>query len=62
MHLLDIMYSLNEYDESGQITTRGIFLNLGEDIKVYIADNLEQFDQLLDHLHRMRDDIAKYIE
>ena len=62
MHLLDIMYSLNEYDESGQVTTRGIFLHLGDDIKVYIADNLEQFDQLLNHLHRMRDDIAKYIE
>lgn len=55
----DILFSVNEYDQDGDVTERGIFLHFGT-TRVLAADNFADFRTIIEHFHGMIEEIETY--
>ena len=58
MKLTDIMFSVHDYDQDGDVHTAGIFLHFGE-TRVKIADDLEGLKAAAERIAGMVDEIAE---
>ncbi len=58
MKLTDIMFSVHDYDQDGDIHNAGIFLHFGE-TRVKVADDLEGFKAAAKRITGMVDEIAE---
>ena len=58
MKLTDIMFSVHDYDQDGDIHTSGIFLHFGE-VRIKVADNLEEFKAVAERISGMTNEIAE---
>lgn len=58
MKLTDIMFSVHDYDQDGDIHTSGIFLHFGE-TRVKVADNLEEFKAVTKRITGMANEISE---
>lgn len=58
MKLTDIVFSVNGYDQDGDVCETGIFLHFGE-TRVKVADDLEGFKAAAERISSMAEEIAE---
>lgn len=58
MQLDNISFSVHDYDWEGDIHDKGIFLHFGK-TRVKVAENLEEFKAVTEHINGMADEIAE---
>ena len=56
MKLSDILFSVNSYDQDGDINATGIFLHFGE-VSVKVAENLDDFIKVAERITGMIEEI-----
>jgi hypothetical protein len=54
----DVMFSVNEYDQDGDINDEGIYLHFG-DTRVKVASSIVEFKQFVDRISSMVDEIEE---
>lgn len=59
--MIQTAFSINRYDEDGDLDTRGIYLHFGE-VGVRVADSVEDFKAWVDHLADMTNEISENYE
>ncbi|MFH2047796.1 MAG: hypothetical protein ABIK92_21935 [Pseudomonadota bacterium] len=57
MKLIDIRFSVNDYDEDGDVCATGIFLHFGE-TRLKVADDMDEFLAVATRIVGMIDEVA----
>jgi len=53
-----LLFSINDYDKDGDISDEGIFLHF-DDTRIKVAKDIKEFDQVIESLKTMRNEIAE---
>ena len=59
MKLSDILFSVHDYDQDGEINDSGIFLHFG-DVRIKVAGSLSEFEKVASRISNMVDEINNY--
>jgi len=54
----EVTFSINEYDEDGDVVTEGIYLHF-EDTRVLVAEGIDQYLGFLKRLNEMKDELIQ---
>ncbi len=52
----DVLFSVHDYDQDGDVHERGIYLHFGE-TRIKVADNLKEFEEFVKCISDMVDEI-----
>jgi len=54
-----VTFSVNNYDNDGDVLDRGIFLHFGPDVRIKVARDVKEFQGFIDNLQEMKTEIEE---
>jgi hypothetical protein len=54
----DIKFSVNDYDQDGDVLEKGIYLHFGM-TRISVAENLEEFKKIVPHMQKIIKEIEE---